>query len=231
MSKNLINLRFAIRSSLGQVSCVWRLWATRHGDVYLATSRMGGIEKYSFHKSGICRSAFTNEHGTPNSLTDRAMFKWKRMATPATGEGRISRVAWLGFPTDYLSKTSDSGTKNVTWIEAAPTGGATYVEFGFTWESQEFVEKAFCERQERSLLMYIVLPSGEALLGSYYHADWENNDLSSPGNGEGPDLVFSQHDPYNTGKPIRIRFGPIPSDGDALVLQELGGYSMPSGIT
>ena len=231
MSKNLIDLRFAIRSSLGQVSSIWRLWATRHGDVYLATRTMSKIEKYSFHKSGICRSAFTNEHGAPQTMTDRAMFKWKRLATPATGDGKASRVAWLGFPTDYLSKTSDSSVVGVTWVEAAPTGGATYIEFAFTRESLESIEKAFCERQERNLLAYVELSSDEGFLGSYYHADWENKDLNIPGNGEVADLVFSQHDPYDTGKPIRIRFGAAPSDGDALVLQELGGYPIPGAGT
>lgn len=76
--------------------------------------------------------------------------------------------------------------------------------------------------------MYVELPTDEALFGSYYHADWENKDLNMPGNGEVANLVFSSRDPCDTGRPIRIRFGPAPSDGDALVLQELGGYPMPA---
>lgn len=228
MAKNLADLRFAVRSPSGQVSSIWRLWATRHGDVYLATRTMAKIEKYSFHKSGICRSAFTNEHGTPKTMTDRAMFEWKRLSTPAAGEGKASRVAWLGFPTDYLSKPSDAGVEGMAWIEAAPAGGATYVEFAFTRESQKSIETAFRTRQERTLLAYVELPSDEAFFGSYYHADWENKDLNMPGNGEVADLAFSSHDPCNTGRPIRIRFGSAPSDGDPLVLQELGGYPMPA---
>ena len=38
------------------------------------------------------------------------------------------------------------------------------------------------------------------------------------------DLLFSADDPDDTGRPVRIRFGPQPKDGDALVLQELGGF-------
>lgn len=228
MAKNLADLRFAVRSPSGQVSSIWRLWATRHGDVYLATRKMAMIEKYSFHKSGICRSAFTTEHGTPKTMTDRAIFKWNRLPTPAAGKGQASRVAWMGFPTDYLSRPSNSNVKGVTWIEAAPTGGATYIEFFFTRESRESIEMAFRERQERYLLVCVELPSGEVFSGSYYHGDWENKDLKIPGNGKVSDLLFSQHDPYDTGRPIRIRFGPSPSDGDDLVLQELGGYPTPS---
>lgn len=227
MAKNLADLRFAIRSASGQVSSIWRLWATRHGDVYLATRSMAKIEKYSFHKSGICRSAFTNEHGTPQTMTDRAMFKWKRLATPAAGEGRASLVAWLAFPTDYLSQPSASSVEGVAWIEAAPAGGATYVEFAFTRESQKSIEAAFRKREERKLLAYVELSPDQAFFGSYYHSDWENNDLNMPGNGQVADLVFSPRDPYDTGRPIRIRFGPAPSDGDSLVLQELGGYPIP----
>ena len=161
-------------------------------------------------------------------MTDRAMFKWKRLSTPAAGEGRASRVAWLGFPTDYLSKPSNSDLEGVAWIAAAPSGGATYVEFAFTRESQETIQTAFRARQERILLAYVELPSGEAFLADCYHAGWENRDLNVPGNGKVADLVFSSRDPWNTGKPVRIRFGRAPSDGDALVLQELGGYADPA---
>jgi hypothetical protein len=227
MSKNLADLRFAIRSSSGQVSSIWRLWATRRGDIYLATRAAAKIEKYSFHKSGICRSAFTNQHGTPESMTDRAMFKWTRMPTPAAGEGRASRVAWIVFPTDYLSEPSETDVKKVDWIEAAPAGGATYTEFAFTREAQEYIEAAFRDPQERKLLKYTELLSGEAFFVSYYYADWDNRDLSMPGNGQVADLVFSSLDPHGTGRPIRLRFGPAPSDGDALLLRELGGYPVP----
>jgi hypothetical protein len=226
MSKNKVDLRFAVRSHSGQISSVWRLWATRHGDVYLATRNMAKIEKFSFHKSGICRSAFTGEHGTPETMTDRAMFKWKRLPTPEAGEGKASRVAWLAFPTDYLSRRADHPVE-INWIEAAPPGGATYVELAFTSESRDFIEEAFSQRQERRLLLYANLLVGESVYLSYYHSDWENGDLKVPGDGKVSDLVFSASDPYETGRPIRIRLCTTPSDGDALVMRELGGYAVP----
>lgn len=226
MAQNLADLRFAVRSPSGQISSIWRLWATRHGDVYLATRSMAKIEKYSFHKSGICRSAFTNEHGTPKTMTDRAMFKWKRLSTPAAGEGKASRVAWVAFPTDYLSRNAEPSVE-VRWIEAAPPGGATYVELAFTSESRNFIETAFGQRQERKLLLYVNLPGDEAAFLNYYHSDWEDRDLKVPGDGKVADLLFSASDPYETGRPIRIRLGSSPSDGDALVLRELGGYAVP----
>jgi len=226
MAKNLYGLRFGIRRKDGFISSIWRLWITGPGDVYLATSRMGGIEKYSFHKSGICRSAFTKEHGTPVTMSDRAMFKWNRFQTPEQHSGRASRVAWIAFPTDYLSRNKEEHKKKITWIDAAPSGGATYLELTYTSESEESVLKAYADGKDRHLVSCTLLPTKELFLVSYYHGDWENRDLRSPA-GKGSvfqDLLFSENDPKDTGRPVRIRFGPPPKDGDALMLQELGGY-------
>lgn len=225
MPKNLYDARLCIRRDDGYVSNLWRLWISHDGDVYTTTQRMGGIEKYSFHKSGICRSAFTKEHGTPETMTDRLMFKWNRKSTPPKASGEASRVAWIAFPTDYLSRPQNDFKKQIIWIPAAPSGHATYLELVYTYESETAVRNAFNDG-DRKLLTYTPLPSGEAFLCCYYHGDWENNDLSSP-KGERsifPDLLFSANDPNNTGRPVRIRFGPQPKDGDSLVLQELGGF-------
>lgn len=133
-----------------------------------------------------------------------------------------------GGPNRLSVETIRLGCRRCGLDRGGTSWGATYIEFAFTRESQEVIETAFCGCQERNLLAYVELPSDEALFGSYYHADWENKDLNIPGNGEVADLVFSQHDPYDTCRPIRICFGSAPSDGDALVLQELGGYPMPA---
>lgn len=226
MAKNLYDLRFGIRRKDGYISSIWRLWITDLGDVYLTTSRMGGIEKYSFHKSGICRSAFTKEHGTPATMSDRALFKWDRLKTPEQHSGRASRVAWIAFPTDYLSRNKEDHKKKVTWIDAAPSGGATYLELAYTSESEESVLRAYSVENVRHLVSCTLLPTQETFLVSYYYDDWENKDLRSPAGKESvfPNLLFSENDPKETGRPVRIRFGPTPKYGDALVLQELGGY-------
>ena len=225
MAKNLYDLRFGIKREDGYISNIWRLWIASSGDVYLTTRRMGGIQKYSFHKSGICRSAFTKEHVSPTTTQDRALFKWIRAKTPPNGGGGASRVTWIAFPTDFLSRTTRQNEKKTVWIPAACSGGATCVEMAFTLETEEALLTAFRENL-RHLLSYTSLPGGEAFFVSTYCADWENSDLRSPA-AEGsvfPNLLFSSNDPSNTGRPIRIRFGPRPNDGDTLMLQELGGY-------
>ena len=47
------------------------------------------------------------------------------------------------------------------------------------------------------------------------------------GGGDLSGLAFSTEDRLNTGRPIRIRLASAPSDGNALILQELGGYAAP----
>jgi len=226
MAKNLCDLRFAIRRNDGYLSNVWRLWITRPGDVYLGVRSHSGIWKYSFHTSGICRSAFTKEKETPATMKDRAMSKWKRAEAPLPGTGGASRVAWLAFPTDYLSRPIARPTKDIVWIPAAPRSRATFIEVAFTRESTAAVEGALQSRGERVLLKYVALPTAESLIVMHYEGEWENRDLTSP-HGAGsvfPEVVFSQDDPLQLGRPVRMCFGPPPNDGDALVLQEIGGH-------
>ena len=227
MSKNLYDLRFGIKRGDGYISNIWRLWITSSGDVYLATRMMGGIEKFSFHLSGICRSAFTKEYGTPATMSDRAIFKWVRTKTPALGSGGASRIAWIAFPTDFLSRNTEASKAKVDWIHATEPGGATYIEMAYTIESEQTVRSAFSENS-KLLHSYTSLPNGEAFFVASYQSDWENADLRSPSAQDSvfPELMFSADAPNDTGRPIRIRFGPRPKDGDALVLQELGGYKI-----
>ena len=226
MAKNLYDLRFGIQREDGYVSHMWRLWITRSGDVYLAKRAYGGIEKYSFHVSGVCRDAFTKEHGAPATMLDRAMLKWMRAQTPQRNSGQASRVAWIAFPTDYLSRINEICTKQILWIPAAPPGGATIVELMFTKESKSAVLLGF-QNNNRRLLSYTLLPKGEAFVLSYNQGEWINEDLRVP-TGKGsvfPDLLFSTNDPRDTGRPVRITFGPSPKNGDALMLREIGGYA------
>ena len=116
--------------------------------------------------------------------------------------------------------------KEILWIDAAPQGGATYLEFAFTKEPESMIRGAFNERQERHILRYTLLPFGDAFFVNYYHADWENRNLTVPGDGQVNDLLFSADDPDDTGRPIRIRFGPRPDDRGAVVLRELGGFAV-----
>ncbi len=67
--------RFAVGAPGEARSSTWRLWSCRE-DIYLVQRSHGGIHKFSFHKSGICRWALIQE---PRSGRDRAMVKWTEL--------------------------------------------------------------------------------------------------------------------------------------------------------
>ena len=226
MSDHLLDFRFGIRRPDGYVSDIWRASTTRRGDFQLGTRSILSDEQYSFNQSGICCSAHGRTDIAPAALRDRAGFKWRRAATPPRGSGRAARVAWISFPTDYLSKPTLADDGAIFWIEAAPARGATYVEIAYAAESESGIRNVLDIVQDRTLVCSSCLPNGETLVIFCYYADWENNDLRVPGNGVVADILFSADDPLATGRPLRYRFGPSPKDGEAMLLLEIGGAAV-----
>jgi len=226
MSNHLLDISFGIRRPDGYVSDIWRASISRLGDFYLATGSQSGTEKYRFGKSGVCRSEYTRPAGTPAAIRDREAFKWRRAKTPRRGSGSASRIAWIAFPTDYLSKPTAGEDDETLWIGAAPAGGATYVEFAYAAESESGIRGVLDVMQDRTLVGSSTLPSGELLVIFCYHGDWENKDLRVAGNGAAAEILFSANDPQGTGRPLRHRFGPVPKDGEAVMLLEVGGAAV-----
>src|SRR5690242_1367253 len=132
MAKNLADLRFTVRTADGFGGSDWRLWATRHGDFYLASRSLASKLKLSFHQSGICRYAFTAEHGAPVGQANRKLFGWRRAAVPVRGAGGMARVAWLAVPSDYLSYTPGFSSDGWSCVPSAPKSGATYFQLCLT---------------------------------------------------------------------------------------------------
>lgn len=226
MSNLLLDLSFGIKRPDGYVSDIWRASTTRLGDFRLATSSIAGVEEYRFNKSGMCRSAHSGGDELPAALHDRAGFRWRRAATPPRGSGRAARVAWIAFPTDYLSRPTVEDAGDIFWIAAAPACGATYVEFAYAAEPEQGIRGVLDVMQDRTLVRCAALPSGETLVIFCYHADWDNKDLRVPGNGIAADILFSAEDPLASGRPLRHRFGPAPKDEEAVLLLEMGGAAV-----
>jgi hypothetical protein len=226
VSRHLLDLQFGVRRTDGYVSDVWRASVSPMGDFHLDTASGSGTEQYRFAKSGICRSAYTRLPGTPAAIRDRAAFKWRRAKTPPRGSGSASRIAWIAFPTDYLSRPTSGEDDETLWIEAAPAGGATYVEVAYAAESESGIRGVLDIMQDRTLVGSSTLPNGELLVIFCYHGDWENKDLRVAGNGAAAEILFSALDPQETGRPLRHRFGPVPKDGEAVMLLEVGGVEV-----
>lgn len=226
MANFLLDLKLGVKRPDGYVSDIWHASTTRLGDFHLRTRSIAGVEEYRFGKSGMCRSSHSGAEAAPAALRDRAGFKWRRAATPPRGSGQASRVAWIAFPTDYLSRPTVEDDGEILWIDAAPEKGATYVEFAYASEPEHNIRGVLDIAQDRTVVSCAELPQGETLVIFCYHADWENKDLRIAGHGDVADILFSAADPLASGRPLRHRLGPAPKDGEAVVLLELGGAAV-----
>lgn len=223
-----LNIRVAVGSAIGPKSSVWRFWSNKD-DIYAAHRSMAHIDKISFHASGICRCAFTAEYGTPPTLSDRAMTKWRRLPTPPLGEGKGSCVLTVIVPTILLSATTKPApTKSVVWLTPRSLTSATVLELFFTAEPEASVQEEFARRGERQVVTYFQLPSRQAICIAVSHSEWGQEDLCMPASGhESQHLIVSSSDPYRSGRPYRLTIFKTPKDGDALLCHEFGAYKVP----
>lgn len=216
--------RIGVGNPSGPRSSVWRVWSWRN-DVYVAWDGFGGTEKISFHAAnGLCRKAFTREHGAPDGKLDRATASWHRKATPGPGSGRGTCVLEICFPTDYLSSALEPVRKQVTWLKAAPPSMALVVQFFFTLEPEQAIRRLMGSEQIVSLTE---LPNGETFVissgeGVYVGADRGFYVPRSERWGE--DLIFAPFDPDATGRPVRFTWFSRPKDGESMKVSEFGGY-------
>ena len=166
-----LDIRFAIGFEGGPRSIIWRAWSHRK-EIYIAQRNMAGVEKISFHSSGICRKAFTSEHGAPKGLPDRATTKWKRPSTPLRGVGEATRVLMIAFPSGFLSTSPPLvPDKPIIWIPPAPSGGAAVLEMFFTNESEEQVRQEFAAANQRRIVDCISLSNDELFLLASHFSD------------------------------------------------------------
>src|SRR3990172_658058 len=215
-----LELRFAVGEPAGLQSSIWRVWSW-NSEVYLAVRHMARIKKYSFHSSGVCREAFTDAHGTPSTLPDRAILKWTRQPTPPKGQKAGALVACIGIANDYLSAPRGQAPEDVLWLAPTPPGEGIAFDLFFTHETQDAVTEMFAAGGRR-LVNYTLLPNGERFAIAAYRIRWGDKDLVVPGEGKLNDLVFSADHP-GPGRPIRIVLSPPLKDGGVLRLYELGG--------
>jgi hypothetical protein len=89
-------LRWAIGSSDGARSSVWRLWGTHMGDIYAAVRSLSGIIKASFHRDGRCQLGFTSEYApTAAARFGKQVRHWETWTLPPEPTGRVLQVLML----------------------------------------------------------------------------------------------------------------------------------------
>lgn len=223
-SKNIkVNCRIAVGDVNRPRSSVWRGFSNGD-DVYLTTSGMAGIQKFSFHRSGICRCAYTKEEGAAEGETDRVLHRWKREAPVSAG--KILQVLTARFPSDYLSTALPAERKAVEWIPPAPAGSATCVDFAFSGAGEEMTRK-MAETTGRTIVSFTDLPSGEAFVLTWFHAPWHRESFVVPGLfGQPGQYVISKSDPFGSGRPTRFTWFIEPTnEWPIMTVDEFGTYS------
>jgi hypothetical protein len=124
-------VRFAIGSPNGLTSNSWRIWVTKHGDVYIACRDNFTEAKVSLHASGRWRVGFTTEalRENPNLISgqqNRAWDVWDE--PPATLPNTVTAFHLLFPSSELVVRPEQRQSKlwaNVVFIEAMSSGKLT----------------------------------------------------------------------------------------------------------
>jgi hypothetical protein len=115
------SLRIAV-GGVGHRSSIWRIW-TNKNDVYVAVRNVAGEQKFSLHKSGRWRYAYTSQ-AAQKRLTeeqDRVLDKWDR---PAANDGGLVAALAIEVRAEDVADVDPDDTKpgDVFWIPTPPAG-------------------------------------------------------------------------------------------------------------
>lgn len=126
-------VRFAVGPPDGLTSNAWRIWTTKHGDVYIVCRDNFKEVKVSLHSSGRWRMGFTTEAvaKNPNLLQIDQNRAWDVWDQPPASLPKTIIAFRLPFPTAELTVRPEqripSEWKNVIFLEASPPGKLTVV--------------------------------------------------------------------------------------------------------
>jgi len=124
-------VRFAVGSPDGLTSNSWRIWATKHGDVYIACRDNFTEAKVSLHTSGRWRMGYTTEALANNLvvLSDKQNRAWEVWDEPPASLPNTVVAFRLIFPNSELAVRPEQRKPQkwakVVFIEAPPPGKLT----------------------------------------------------------------------------------------------------------
>lgn len=131
-------VRFAVGPPDGLTSNAWRIWATQHGDVYIACRDNFTEAKVSLHASGRWRMGFTNEAITkkPALLMNGQNRAWEVWDIPPASLPNTVIAFRLFFPLSELAvrpeQRKPKDWAKVIFIEAPPKGKLTVLSLFVT---------------------------------------------------------------------------------------------------
>jgi hypothetical protein len=222
--KNL-DLRLGVEHSSGRRSPIWRIY-TRGDDAYASHRNSGGIEKISFHASGICRRAFVAEHPLPKGMEDRVTERWRRADVLPPGSDQGVALLTINFPTGQLSLQAENTTKPTIWLEAPPDGMGSWVQLLLTGDPPDQLESQLNLANSR-LVVGHPLPNGTTFAVRTWVAEDDEADLVVEAAREGGDDIVcpGRHDP-NVPRPVTFTMFRRPEE---LQVWELSGYRVRAG--
>lgn len=210
-----------VRADDGRRSNVLHVW-TRRGQVYISAKGQGGIEKISFHSPTYCQHSFNESLKLPEDVPSRQTVVWQRSPTPPPGMLRGSCGFTWQVPTDTLSFLQAPSPEGVQWAHAKPSGQVTILDMAFTAESEAVVNSNL---PDGAALLFWPLSAEESFFIYSWSGIWDRRTTMIPASlHEHRYLVISDDDPDNTGRPVRFSIFNRPTDGQALVGWDLGGY-------
>jgi len=131
-------IRIAVGPPDGLTSNAWRIWATKHGDVYIACRDNFNETKVSLHASGRWRMGFTTEAIAKNSkiLQNNQNRAWEVWDKPPASLPNTVIAFRLFFPMSELAVRPEQRKPKewakVMFIEAQPVGKLTVISLFVT---------------------------------------------------------------------------------------------------
>src|SRR5687767_5404883 len=111
----------------------------------------------------------------------------------------------LIIPTDHLSDSIQTPERQVRWILPAPPGGATIVDFFFTYVPEPRAREYYGTRSNEELITYFALPTGEFFGIACSHGTYDRDDLIIESHGDqSDDLIFPRQATQSDGRAVRL---------------------------
>lgn len=220
LGKSNQRLRLAIGDPENRRSNLWRITAYK-SDVYVTCAGTLPV-KFSFHKSGICRDAFTGEFGVPPGMQDRVMTRWKRADIPPPNTGKACSVLDVAFPTDFLSAGLEVPSKPIHWLDAAAPGQSKCVELFFSSDTPDVVD-ALLQPAQRTAIAAFPLENRSWFYVTSHTIDFPGQEMRIPAAGKRKsDFLIKRQDVSPSSRSLRILVTSKPGDGDKMVAWEYG---------
>ena len=158
-------LRFGVGSPDEYRSAIWRVWV-QGNDVYAAARKISALIKFSLHRSGKWRLAWTESSGVKSQRSgERAEEKWTRPDPfrPGWTQGPSIIVPHSGVKRPFAHDPEDD-LRNILWIPTPAPGARHHVTILFAASDAPPDSWATITRPDDQRLGVLDLRNGDKIL-------------------------------------------------------------------